>query len=115
MFVIYVTTTTKRRLIQQAAERQRSLSAEVVILLLERYRPDGWEALAADVAHRSRLRNNRPEAIDDGQPETIGLVLPDALRESVQREGRKNYRSLNAEIVHFLEGEENQHEHIFRR
>ena len=105
MFIIYTSARTKRTLASQAAKKDRSLCAEAVLSLLERYQPPGWQALALDVARRSRLRNNRATTVNDGQPETIGIVFPDGLREEIERVARRNCRSINAEIVHFLEGE----------
>lgn len=102
-FAIWVKTETKRRLIRQAAQNNRSLCAEIALQLLEGYRPEGWEKIYAEVQRRTRLRNNRAVALDDGGPEGIGLVFPAGLRAEVERAARKARRSLNAEITKFLE------------
>jgi hypothetical protein len=114
VFIIYVETKTKKQLIQQAAQKGRSLCAEVVVLLLEKYRPEGWRDALEDIVDRSRLCNNRATVVNDDRPETIGLAFPEGLREKIEKVARKNCRSLNAEIIHFLEGENERRSHIFR-
>lgn len=102
-FVARVATATKRRLIRQAEQRNRSLCAEVVLLLLEGYQPEGWEKTAASVRAKTGLFNNRATAVDDGAPETVGIVLPAGLRAELEKAARAARRSLNSEIAKFLE------------
>ena len=93
----------KERLLRRAKASGRSVTVEVTVALLHRYRPESWRALESEILRRSRPRNGRrAEVIGDGEPEMLKLYLPQPLLIALQGEAGKNFRSLSAEIRMFL-------------
>jgi hypothetical protein len=98
----------KQCFIERARAQRRSLTCEIVLFLLDHYRPEGWESLAEGVRKRAALTNDRATVIKDlrtDEKQIIVLMLPRALHEHLAQKARSNFRSVNAELNFVLQRE----------
>ena len=107
-FVITVPSDIKRKLLAEAAEAPCSLTTVISVVLLNAYKPQGFELMISDLLTRTRLRNKRARVKVADETQRIGLVIYNELFKFVADRAKKNCRSVNGEILRALK--EHYHE-----